>query len=234
MLDQYKVDEWKMVLLSAPSVIYLALRGLPPGALFLVLYSKSYTTEISPLILSIFCGFFSETILRSRVYVRQRRRGGGSQNPIGEIEEDLKEAGGLPRNSLEEVEEIFRGPFDLIRWFENRFIAIIDRRLAISRMNFAHRLVEGVKEISPEKLCEIIVDNSAFWNNADEKSRLRKELAELDIKNCEGGTNDRNRKRIIYILVETVGREGARALLKGAGNGEDDDSGQEEVPDVNV
>ena len=54
------------------------------------------------------CGTGTEVVLRSKVYVKQTQTGGGN------------------------IEELLRGPFDLLRWYQNFFLELSAGSLAKS------------------------------------------------------------------------------------------------------
>jgi hypothetical protein len=78
------------------------------------------------------CGTGAEVVLRSRVYVKQAQKDGSP-------------------------EEFLRGPFDLLRWYQNLFLEAISNPLAESRRRFVGKNLP--KEIDFLALCDRVLNN---------------------------------------------------------------------------
>jgi hypothetical protein len=132
--ERYQKDSLRASV-TFPGIFYLLTRGAVPALIFVTLYGYRII-ESRLLLQALACGTGAELVLRSRVYVKQEQKDGS-------------------------IEELLRGPFDLLRWYQNLFLESIADFLAETRKRF-------VKTNLPEEmdflaLCDRVLSNMGAW-----------------------------------------------------------------------
>jgi hypothetical protein len=191
--DVYGPDS-NRALRAFPGVLYLLTRGGLPALVFIALYQYGVIKQF-PWLQAAACGAGWEIFLRSRIYVRQVRSGGG-------------------------MEELFRGPFDLLRWYQNLFLTGIDNRLAKEKIAFvANALPAGVDFPA---LVDQVLGRLDAWSNREITAKLQKVIAkltteferELAEKHTPEKTDQKYRYQLCYALTNELGRDGTQTILK--------------------
>jgi hypothetical protein len=178
--------------LTLPGLAYLLSRGAIPALLFGILYGYRFVERALPL-QALACGTGAELVLRSRVYLRQAQKDDG-------------------------VEELLRGPFDLLRWYQSLFLESIADSLARVRQRFVQaHLPEG----DFENLCDAVSNNLDAWPEAAIRSdietavnRLKKDFeAEARAGSSALELDQKYRFKLGYLLLNKVGRSGFNTFL---------------------
>lgn len=191
--ERYKKDSLRASFTS-PGIFYLFTRGAVPALIFAGLYSNRII-ETKLWLQALACGTGAEVVLRSRVYVKQAQREGAN------------------------IEELLRGPFDLLRWYQNLFLESIAGRLAISRKKF----VEGSlpKEINFLDLCQRLRNNVGAWPDPQAVSvieaavnKLKEEFDTERQKGIQPGELEQKyRLKLGYLILNLAGENGFKTLL---------------------
>lgn len=208
--ERYKKDSI-VALRSPPGILYLASRGMLPAVMFSGLYSSgSIRGHLTIWALS--CGAGVELVLRSQFYVKQTNIRGGLQ------------------------EEMVRGPFDLLKWYQGLFLEAIAERLAKARLK-AVRCVAG-GEVPFLSLCDRVDENLGAWPNEDVRGilegavlRLREEFRVETSKAVPGRTgavDQQYRLKLGFVILNNIGYEGLKIVM-----GSDDAGPIEQAPKEN-
>jgi len=99
---------------TLPGIIYLVTRGAIPASVFILLYTSQIIKDRLWL-MALACGTGAEIVLRMKFYISEKQTEGGG------------------------FEELLRGPFDLLRWYQDRFLEWIADSLAESRKIFVNK-----------------------------------------------------------------------------------------------
>ena len=172
-------------------VLYLCSRGAVPTLVFVLWLGDKPNAWLY----AIGCGSLGEVALRSRFYLRRVRTG-------------------------DEFSEVYKGLFDLLRFWQGLFLELIAGTLAVAR----RRLVEvvlsdgaGFKEL----MARYRRNKGALRNEQDVLNKLDHDIQGLEKKYDAGGSTGRSpdeeqeyRHRLAYIILDAVGEKGLRTLLK--------------------
>jgi hypothetical protein len=178
---------------TPPGIFYLLSRGIVPAILFILLLA--YKMIESHLILqALACGTGAELVLRTRFYVKQSQKG-------------------------DDVEELSRGPFDLLRWYQSLFLESIAEFLAKSRKRFVKDLLAAGEDF--QTLHKRVQDNLGAWPDqsvvTELGTALARLLAEFDTERQKQADvrvlQETYRLKLGYLLLNKVGRNGLRTLL---------------------
>lgn len=127
--------------------IYLFIRGIIPTITFAYIFANRLI-ELNPILLAIVCGGGTEVILRSEIFIKK------INTPEGE-------------------KDLFKGPFDLLKWLQNYFLSNIDDILAEDMIDTVNQYYTQVKgETNFSKLCDRILINSGSFSDADKRARI--------------------------------------------------------------
>jgi hypothetical protein len=172
---------------TIPGSFYLFTRGALPASIFVALYHygliKSYL-----FLYSLALGTGAEAFLRSQILVRQ----------------STKEGGG--------VDELLRGPLDLLRWYQDVFL------VAISTVD-ARQSLEFVKTHLPREdfksLCRRVRDNLGAFHEpiAGLEQAVEKLVVEFDSDGDELTKNDRYRLKLGYTVLRLAGKPNFKTLF---------------------
>jgi len=175
-----------------PGITYLFTRGLFPAIVFSLLY---YYRAIQQLLWleAIGCGLGWELLVRSKIYVKKVQRSG------------------------ESPEELFRGLFDLVRWYQGLFLKSIDDSFAKEKIAFVRKtLPQGVKFLP---LCDRITSRIEAWTDVKVKSVVINEIAAR--RRSFAGTaledlDEKYRYTLSYFLLNQAGisRESFKTLVR--------------------
>src|SRR5206468_13045415 len=101
--------------ISLPGLFYLLTRGGLPYAVFLIAWYKRFVVD-NIWFWAMVNGAGTEAFLRARVYVKQTGADG-------------------------KTEELLKGPFDLLKWYQNLFLDLADDAVGRSRLNWVKRTI---------------------------------------------------------------------------------------------
>ncbi|MGH9969590.1 MAG: hypothetical protein ACREBG_17590 [Pyrinomonadaceae bacterium] len=181
---------------------YLSLRGLVSSILFLTLYVPSYWLSVFknwPLpLVALFCGTSAEIILRTKIFIREKKKPGGG------------------------VEEVFLEPLKLILFFQDFFLTAIKEQLKIAKAKArVNRLRANLpKDITFEELCKRVLRNLQAFDHSAEREKTRDEIEKLSeeyngglqSETKRGSYEDEFKEKLGYLLLNLVG-EGQFLIL---------------------
>ena len=173
---------------TLPGVVYLGTRGLFPAGAFIFLYHRHLLANWLPL-WALALGTGAEALLRSQFLVKESPRQGGG------------------------IDELLKGPLDLLRWYQDRFLGAIDTARAKDRLRFVRsKLPTGTFK----ELCTRVVDNSeAFREFSPElKLMIQKLTSEFDQQTGDPETIDkRYRIKLGFIVLRLAGHTNFETLF---------------------
>ena len=119
------------------------------------------------------------------------------------------------------IEELLRGPFDLLRWYQNLFLEAIADSLAESRKNFVKNNLP--QNVAFADLCITVRQNCNAYNAPqivqkirDEITRLEASYATAEAKGTPINTIERSScLELGYVVLNTAGKKGFKTLLNG-------------------
>jgi hypothetical protein len=181
-----------------PGVLYLFSRGFFPATIFSAFYHYGIFEQLLWL-KAMACGTGWELFLRSKLYVKKVRR------------------------DEENVEDLFRGPLDLVRWYQGVFLKRIDGCFAKEKIQFVKNTLPQVADF--QKLCTRAANRIDAWNDsklrADVKAVIekllikfeaeRKGLAGQALVECE----EKYSYTLCYSLMILLSRDDAKTLVSG-------------------
>lgn len=183
--ERYQHDSGRAVA-TVPGSAYLVTRGLLPSVVFGGLLAFG-AIDSMPLLYALACGTGVELILRTRFYVRSENNGS--------------------------IEEILRGPFDLLRWYQGRFLESASTSVASRRKK---QVRAGVpKDVPFPRFCERVLQNLSAWPDASVQAAVRTAVSELK----SAYDTDQNRsdslsaERLGYRIWNLVGPKGFSVLV---------------------
>jgi len=175
-----------------PGFFYLLSRAAFPTAVFAGSYGfgliKSYL-----LLAALACGTGAELFLRTKVFIKQGPTSQGS------------------------VEDLLKGPLDLLRWYQNLFLDAAASGLAERRKNFIKKNLP--REDAFQALHDRFLKNMDAWPNPAVMTKLKVEVdklkTEVDAKNVQSGSDlDQKYKfKLGYLVYNEVGSKGFKTLL---------------------
>jgi len=128
--DRFKKDSWT-ALRTSQGLIYTLSRGFVPGVLFVFLYATRFISA-NAVLWALGLGAGSETFLRTKFYIKEEQKDGGSI-------------------------DLMKGPFDLLHWYQNLMLEEAATSLTASRKKFVKsNLPQDVHFLS---LCERVMEN---------------------------------------------------------------------------
>jgi hypothetical protein len=175
--------------LTLPGSFYLFSRGALPACIFAAFYHygllKSYL-----FLYALGLGVGAETVLRSQVLIKQTNKQGGG------------------------IDELLKGPLDLLRWYQDLFLVEISTRNARQSQDFVK------KQLPPgdfKVLCTRVRDNAGAFNEpmVELEEAINKLSAEFDgDTSAAGEKNERYRLKLGYTVLRLAGKENFRTLFK--------------------
>jgi len=189
----YSNRAWRFL----PGLLYLLTRGLFPALGFAGLYHYGVIRQALWLQAAA-CGAGWELFVRSKWYVKSVPRGG------------------------DKFEEIYKGPLDLIRWYQSLFLKAIDSHFAKDKIAFVGALLP--ERIDFLTLCERVNSRINAWTDESVKHEVNGEVAKLiaefeDERHKTSGQqpleklDEKFRYRLCYIVIRLVGRDGMETLV---------------------
>lgn len=186
-------------------VLYLMTRGGFPTLLFRIALQNKLIGGSQLWLKAAACGAGAELFLRTSFYIKR--------NQVGT-----------------HFTELAKGPFDLLRWYQNYFLEGIADRLARQRLDFVHECLPPEKTFL--ELCEIIETNLPAWPGGhrryvhafdDVTLVLEKDVSRLRVKfraeTCGGQSigskvDKKYCMKLGFLILDRVGRTGFKTLLK--------------------
>src|SRR6266576_4637012 len=157
--EKYNRDSLKAST-TLPGFSYILTRAAFPTLVFASSYGLGYVK--SYLLLTAFaCGTGAELFLRTKFFIKQSESGEGN------------------------VEELLKGPLDLLRWYQTLFLEASASGLAERRKNFIKKHLPETETL--QSLYDRFNKNTDAWPNAADMAKLKVEVdklkAEFDLKN---------------------------------------------------
>jgi hypothetical protein len=172
---------------TLPGSVYLLTRGALPASIFAAMYHYKWT-ESYLFLTALALGVGAEAILRSQVLIRQSAKQGGG------------------------IDELLKGPLDLLRWYQDIFLRAIGERDARARLNF-------VKSNLPpgdfKSLCTRIQDNLGAFHEpiAGLEEAIKKLVSEFDADKTGRDKNERYRLKLGFTVLRMAGRQNFKTLF---------------------
>lgn len=191
--DRYQKDAPRAARTRA-GFAYLLTRGAIPALVFVILYNAQLVKDYL-WAQSLAYGTGIEVILRTKIYVKEVQKEGGG------------------------IEEVLRGPFDLLRWYQNFLLEYMAGDLA----EFRRKIVESSLPAGTSFLilCNRVLNNLDAWPDPQIRVGVTTAVDELkDAFNKEQASGikpgDLNRKyqlKLGYAIINRVGQGGLTVLL---------------------
>jgi hypothetical protein len=137
------------LLKTAAGVFYWSSRGVVPVATYLVWFFLR-DPHIHSVIAAISSGLGSEAVLRSRFYFGEKKASGGKS------------------------EEVFKGVFDLLAWYQGLLLKLAGEQAAEGRQKFVENLMKG--ETNVPQLVQRAKTNAKAWPIKEEEDKLQSML----------------------------------------------------------
>jgi hypothetical protein len=173
--------------LTFPGLVYLFTRGALPALVFVLLY-RQRVIESQLVLWALVCGTGAEALLRSKLFIKHQQG-----------------------------EELSRGLFDLLQWYQNIFLESAATRLAELRRKFVEaQLPTGVQFLA---LCDRVSNNAPAWPDQQAQTDIRTAVSELKTEFQKKQVSDgdtleqRYRRKLVYKVLDLVGRRGSKTLL---------------------
>ncbi len=190
--ERYKKDSPKAAV-TLPGFFYLLTRALFPAAIFAGTYASGLIGR-NLLVTSLACGTGAELFLRTKIFIKQEQKGPGN------------------------IEDLLKGPLDLLRWYQNLLLEAASTSLAHSKTIFVNKHLPDA--VTFQDLCERVFQNIDAYNPppADLKSEVEKLKDEFERKKTLGvvdpATLEKSyRFKLSYLIYNHVGRNGFKTLL---------------------
>jgi hypothetical protein len=172
--------------LTLPGSFYLFTRGAVPALIFFFLYYQGLIASYVPLFaLAVGAGW--ETVLRSQFLVKQTTKEGGG------------------------IDELVKGPLDLLRWYQDIFLGQIGTRTARNFLDF-------VKSHLPAgdfpSLCTRVRTNAGAFQPPI--AGLEESIAKLESEfqaDTDPGKQDTYRLKLGFVVLHKVGKESFKTLF---------------------
>jgi|SRR5882724_900291 hypothetical protein len=190
--ERYKKDSAKASV-TLPGFSYLLTRAVFPAGIFAALYA-SQVVQTNLLVSALACGTGAELFLRSKIFIKQEQKGAGN------------------------VEDLLKGPLDLLRWYQNLLLEAASTSLAQSKKVFVDKHLDRTVEF--QELCERVFKNIEAYDPppADLKTEVEKLKDEFEKKKGAAGGDpakleQQYRYKLGYLVYNHVGRKGFNTLL---------------------
>lgn len=165
--ERYKKDYLKAAT-TLPGFAYLLTRGIFSAGVFSLLYAR-HLVENNLLISALACGTGAELFLRSKIFIKQEQKGPGN------------------------IEDLLKGPLDLLRWYQNLFLEAASTSLAHSKKAFVDKHLPH--DVGFRDLCERVFRNMEAYDPPppalkSEVEKLKDEFEKdvLRLRPIDGGT----------------------------------------------
>jgi hypothetical protein len=191
--ERYHVDSLRAGA-TAPGFFYLVTRAALPSVLFVVAYSYNLISSDMLLLKALGFGTGTEVLLRSRVYVKQTEKGSA------------------------QLEDLLRGPLDLLKWYQDLFLGLAAARLAEIRREFIDNHLPSGRSFTDLRID--VLNNLGAWPNEDERNKLDSALSTLQVKYVtekgegkNGQLDQKYRLKLAYLILEGFGKRGFKTLV---------------------
>jgi hypothetical protein len=178
---------------TSMGVLYLFTRGGVSSIGFIVLYAAGYLHNWLG-VFSFVCGTSTEVVLRSTIFVKQ------APTPDGHFD------------------ELLRGPFDLLKWYQGKFLESIAGQLARKRKSTVRKLLPSGKSFA--ELMVLFRKNKDAWPDQSAIAKLEVEVArvEAEFNAAQQGDappppDDRYQQKLGYLILNNLGKDGVKTLL---------------------
>ncbi len=188
--EKYNRDSLKASF-TLPGFSYLLSRAAFPTVVFAGSYAFGFI-ESYLLFAALACGTGAELFLRTKIFIKQGPTGAG-------------------------VEDLLKGPLDLLRWYQNLFLDAAASGLAERRKNFLKANMP--REDTFQFLYDRFLKNMDASPNQADMAKLKVEVdllkTECEAKNVQGGSDlDQKYKfKLGYLILNEVGSKGFKTLL---------------------
>lgn len=184
------------VALTLPGLLYLVSRGGVPASFFLFLHAEKLIHG-NLLLWALACGTGVEIVLRSKILIRQSHDKNGR------------------------VEELLRGPLDLLKWYESLLLENAAPVIGEKRKTFVEA---SLPPHDFDRICQNVIENIEAWPSEKARTAIQdtiKELQEkyeLDLATADnphtGEASLKQKYRLLlgYRLYNVVGRRGFKTL----------------------
>ncbi len=182
---------------TLPGFLYVASRGAVPGAVFAGMYAGGVIGQ-QLWLWALACGITLESVLRTRFYLRQT--GGDGAPP----------------------EEVWRGLFDLVRWYQNLCLESAAAQLADRRKRFVTALLGATPDFPA--LLQKARNNLLSWPDQNVQADLSAKTAKLEgefngelpqaaTAIAQQELNTRYSHKLAFVVLDALGEKGCRTLL---------------------
>ncbi len=177
--------------------LYLLSRGAIPAAIFVFVYGSGLI-ERYLILWALTCGVSAETVLRSKFYIKETDKDGGSI-------------------------DLIKGPFDLLQWYQNFVLEEAATSLAGTRKRFVKRTLP--KGPSFLVLCDRVINNLSAYPPDQaitiEVVRTHVETLRNNFNEVNSTTNPDARtalnqqfsEQLGYAVLNAAGKRGFQTLL---------------------
>ena len=190
--ERYNKDATSAALTSM-GLLYLFTRGCVSAVAFTALYAAGYLQKWL-LLSALACGTSTEIVLRSTVFVKQARTPDGG------------------------FDELLKGPFDLLKWYQGKFLESIAGQLARKRKKTVRKLLLSGKSFA--ELMGLFRKNRDAWPDRRALAKLEVDVerleAELNTAHQNGELeppDDRFQQKLGYLILNHLGKDGINTLL---------------------
>jgi hypothetical protein len=185
------------VLTTVTGWIYWLSRGFVPVIVYAIWHQSQQPLHDSFLAAAL-CGLGSEAVLRSRFYLGERKVSDGK------------------------VEEVAKGVFDLLNWYQVLCLKTSGDKLADERQKFIETLMANETDFI--QLCRRARSNAGAWAIEEEKQKLLNLISDLEGKfraAANGKSGDELKElhedfilELGYAAMRLVGRDSLKTLFK--------------------
>lgn len=185
--------EWLQVLRTVPGWSYWFSRGVVPAISYYALFLTKLGSKHS-ISAALLCGLGSEAVLRSRFFI-------GSKNANGK------------------TEEVYKGVFDLVEWYQNLCLRMASDNLAAGRVDFIKAIVGTITDF-PELCAKASANTAGFQVSGAELQAIidKKSSAFHKEPTVKSGSPSAELHRtyayeLAYALLHVAGRKHLKTLL---------------------
>jgi len=190
--DRYSTNSIQAIY-TPPGAFYLFSRGLIPALVFVICYNTQLFSNHF-LLYSLVCGSSVELILRTKIFIKETSQNGTA-------------------------EELLRGPFDLLQWYQNLLLQSVAEYLARIRKIFMEKNLP--KSIAFEPLIINALNNLDAWPPSDSINQLKTDVQRIEgeyhqeIGGQTNGTDidSKYKYKLGYLILNKKGPKAFKTLL---------------------
>lgn len=192
---------------TRPGRLYLATRGVLPAAVFCFSKAQGFMAE-EPFALALICGGGAEILLRTRLHLRTTTTKEGAHTSATEgVQAEENETASEANARVAAV-----GFFDLLKFWQNYFLKLIQPKYATWRIDLVERHDPKLPFLTV--LEQIEHHLPAFNLDATEKATVSEQLTNVKQKHeTEPARQERYRRMLLYVILNNLGEEGFRAIF---------------------